>query len=393
MSSSLLEIILNSNEDAPAQSKYPIILNPDEIFRQLKPENENTDEAFSIQRVSGWQISEIDSEIIESGNRFNKKLKRKMKNPKSFSREEFLTLLNSFLQKKKDEITVGSEDLDYTSQLIKKRGFLISRDLALLISEACVSLDLWDLLETLILQKHLSRCSSHSNNLVENLIEEKKVHLICLYIKQVSDLTPSHFKSILKFFLSENGSDPNMMTVRKEWENQALLSIEKATQKYLPEKKLQPARCGSLLLSMAHDGFSAPELCLHYLFGSSNIDGLALSSAIGGLDGLEMMKLIRYFLKWLQKYERFPQASHCKAEQWEALGLELCKWVPSLESIIMCVGLVLDENFSFLTLYSEFHHELRLIEEIVRRMVPAFGFCCSVANLVENLKLEAIGSR
>ena len=91
-----------------------------------------------------------------------------------------------------------------------------------------------------------------------------------------------------------------MGSVRMEWESQALLAIEKASDENPSRKKLCLAKEASILLMVAHDGFSVSELCLRYLLASSNIDEVMLSSAISNLNGMSLKK-------WLKKFETFLQ--------------------------------------------------------------------------------------
>ncbi|XP_022962767.1 uncharacterized protein LOC111463156 [Cucurbita moschata] len=106
---------------------------------------------------------------------------------------------------------------------------------------------------------------------------------------------------------------------------------------------------------IAHDEFSAQELCLHYLLASPNVDESILSSALSKLNHEEMISLIRYLGKWLKKYERFPHAV-------TVLGLKACDWVPKLDDVVRYVGLMLDQNFSSLVLLPDFQEELKSME-------------------------------
>ncbi|XP_043704161.1 uncharacterized protein LOC122654236 [Telopea speciosissima] len=123
------------------QSQYPIILNADDILCNLKPKNEDSNDFSLFKRVGGWQISATDSEIIALGSRFCKKLKKNLSKHKSFDKEEYLGLLNSFMEKmmKKVGIScgVGPSDSNYTRVMIEKLGFFISRDVARSVLEAC----------------------------------------------------------------------------------------------------------------------------------------------------------------------------------------------------------------------------------------------------------------
>jgi hypothetical protein len=183
-----------------------------------------------------------------------------------------------------------------------------------------------------------------------------------------------------------------MVNVRKEWESQALLAIEMASDKNLLEKKSQIAKDSSILLMLAHDGFLTSEFCLHYLLASPIVDEAILTSAISKLNGKEMMSLIRYLGKWLRKYEMFPQAGPCP-KALSALGLKACDWVPKLEDIVRCLGLVLDENFSSLVLHPGFHEELNSIGGFAASLASEAKLSCTVANVIENLRTQSKGEQ
>ncbi|XP_052176718.1 uncharacterized protein LOC127791028 [Diospyros lotus] len=183
----------------------------------------------------------------------------------------------------------------------------------------------------------------------------------------------------------------SMLTVKNEWENQAISTYEKTMDKKLSVKTLKMAKEASILLMMAHDGFSVSELCLHYLIASSNLDEVILSACISKLNGLEMLSLIQYLGKWLKKYDRFPQAGPCPKAA-EMLGLEACKWVPTLEDVLKFLGLVLDEHFSSLVLHPEFHEKLRSMEELVNSLSFEVRLSCSVANVIDCLRTDGKGA-
>ncbi|PIA62543.1 hypothetical protein AQUCO_00200511v1 [Aquilegia coerulea] len=388
----LLEVITKASieqETQTPQSKYPIVLNPDDIFTNLKPESKDSEEDVSlIKRVEGWKISETDSEIIKMGNEFCKKLQRKLKNTNLFKKDEFLKLLNSFLEKNRKSFhlfeEIDSSLSNYTCLMIKNLRFFITPNVAALILEGCVVFEIWDLVDMLIVDGVVGRFSS--SNLIDRLIEKKRSNLLCLCIKHFSDIQSSDVRTLLKYFLSPpNGAYSTMVNVRKKWEKQALLAIEKATDGSLPIENLALAKQASILLMIAHDDFSSAELCMHYLFASSEIDDLTLSYSLSGLDGSVKLKLIRYFGKWVKKYLRFPQAGPCPKAA-DVLGLRLCGWVPSLESVVKYLGLVLDKQFASLVLDAEVHDELRSLEEDVKFLAAEARFCSSLAVVVKNLK-------
>ncbi|RZC69656.1 hypothetical protein C5167_032767 [Papaver somniferum] len=388
---SLLELITRAAADSEnsslVESKYPIILNGTSIIADLKPEKNNTDDTKLIKRVQGWKISETDAEIIESGNKFTKKLNKKLKNPQSFDTHEFLGFLNSFLKKIMEKVGVSvavtnqsDDDLTTSSCLmLEKLGGFIGKDVLCLIMETSLSLEIWEVLKTLIFQGVVCL------DLIEILVKKRRSDLLCLCIKHISDIQSSDLVSVFKYFLTPpKGSHSTMMNVRKDWENQANLAIEKIGKQN--EKSLL-AKEASVLLMIAYDGFTSSELCLHYLFASSNLDLLTLSYCLSRLGGTEMLSLIKYLGKWLKKYEKFPQACPCPKAA-KKLGLKACDWVPSLKSVVKYLGLVLDEHFSKLVLYTEFQDELRLIDGVVKSLACGARLCCSVADVVENLKVE-----
>ncbi|XP_040988021.1 uncharacterized protein LOC121235714 [Juglans microcarpa x Juglans regia] len=389
----LLEVIENasvSSEPLVSQSEYPIVLNPDDVLPNLRPKLEYPNLVSLVNPVVGWQISKTDSEVIDLGKNFFTKLNRKLKNPNDFDKDEFIRILNQFLEKIRDKagvsIGIDSSDKGYTVALIEKLGSMIGKDVAGLVLDACVVLETWELVEALIVNGHVEH--SCYSTLVNRLVVKKMSDLICVCIKHASDLGASELLCILKYFLSPpKDAYISMVNVRKEWEKQALSAIERASDKGLTGKKARLAKDASISLMMAHDGFSAPEICLHYLLASSNVDAVVLASSISKLNGKEMMSLIRYLGKWLKKYERFPQAVPC-SEASSKLGLKACCWVPKLEDVINWVGLVLDEKFSSLVLHPEFHEELRSMEGMVSSLALEARVCCSMANVVEKLIVE-----
>ncbi|MCL7050307.1 hypothetical protein MKW94_025087 [Papaver nudicaule] len=387
---SLLEIITRAAAAADSEnyeSKYPIILNANSILTDLKSDTTD-DNTKLIKRVQGWKISETDTEIIESGNKFSKKLHKKLKNPKSFDRNEFLGFLDSFFKQICEKVGVSTGILNNnddsttssTCLMLEKCGGFIGKDVLSLILKTSLNLEIWEVLKTLVIQGVVCK------DLIEILVKKRRSDLLCLCIKHVSDIQSSDLVSLFKYFLTPlKGSHDTMMNVRKEWENQANSAIDQIGKQN--DKKNLLAKEASILLMIAYDGFTSSELCLHYLFASSNLDQLTLSFCLSRLGGTEMLNLIKYLGKWLKKYEKFPQAVPCPKAA-KKLGLKACDWVPSLKSVVKYLGVVLDEHFSKLVLYTEFQDELRLIDGVVKSLACGASLCCSVADVVENLKVE-----
>ncbi|XVF09127.1 hypothetical protein REPUB_Repub07fG0064400 [Reevesia pubescens] len=373
-----------NTEPLSSQADHPIVLNPDDIFLKLKPDVENPNPTSLVSRLTGWEISSTDAKLVDLSKKFYTKLNRKLKAIHNFNKEEFLGILNPFLEKIREKggifIGVDSNDSGYTLVLLEKVGFLMGRDVLSLVLEACISLEIWELLEVLIVNGLVDH--SCYSNLVVDVAAKKRSDLLCLCVKHARNLGSSELLCILKYFLCPpKDGYISMGNVRKEWESQALLAIEKARL----GKKSRLAKEASILLMVAHDGFSDAELCLHYLLASNNIDEVILSSSLCKLSGKEMMNLIRYLGKWLKKYERFPQAIPCPKAS-SAFGLKACDWVPKLEDVVKCLGFVLDENFSSLMLHPEFHEELKSIERVVSSLAFEARLCCLMANVIEKLR-------
>ncbi|KAI5659849.1 hypothetical protein M9H77_28642 [Catharanthus roseus] len=369
---------------------YPIILNPDPVFLTLKPENEDPIDKVIVKRVSGWDLSQSDSETMELGKKFFSKLKRKLKNTNSFTKGEFFKMFNSYLEELGGKFGISVEldrsDEGYTNELVGKVGGLMGRDVRALILEGCVVLEIWDLLESLIVNGLVEH--SCTSNLVNNLIEKRRSDLIILCVKHFSDLQSYDIMCILKYFLCPpKDGYGSMVAVRKEWDNQALLAIQKVQDKSLGVKRMNLAKDASLLIMLAHDGFSVSQLCLHYLLASKNLDEVILASCISKLNGSEMMCLIRYLSKWLKKYERFPRAIP-SPEASSKLGLTVCVWIPSIGDIVKCLGLVMDEHFSSLVFHLEVHEELRSLGRLVNSLAAESRLCSSVASIVESWRTE-----
>ncbi|XVF50167.1 hypothetical protein PTKIN_Ptkin04bG0074000 [Pterospermum kingtungense] len=383
----LLDVITkasSSTQPLSSEVDHPLVLNPDDVFLNLKPEVENPNPTSLVCPLTEWRISPTDAKLIDLNKKFYTKLNRRLKDVHNFNKEEFLGILNPFLEKIREKagifVGVDSNDSGYNFVLLEKVGFLMGRDVLSLVLEACISLEIWELLEFLIVNGLVDH--SCYSNLVVNVAAKKRSDLLCLCVKHARNLGSAELLCILKYFLCPpKDGYVSMVNVRKEWESQALLAIEKARL----GKKSRLSKESSVLLMVAHDGFSDAELCLHYLLASNNVDEVILSSSLAKLSGKEMMNLIRYLGKWLKKYERFPQAIPCPKAS-SALGLKACDWVPKLEDVVKCLGFVVDENFSSLMLHPEFHEELKSIEGVVSSLALEARFCCFLASVIEKLR-------
>ncbi|KAM3232507.1 hypothetical protein P3L10_017866 [Capsicum annuum] len=389
----LLELITKpSTENSPTTSdggNYSIVLNSEALLHQLKLEKDQNDDVSLLQRGTGWTLLSTDVEVIELGQNFIKNLKKKMKNPNTFNKDEFFELFGSYLNEIWEKLwgAVLGDGLDEGNivKMIEKLGNYMGRDVKGLVMEACVVLETWEVLGSLIVNGLVEH--SGLSSLINNLIEKKQSWLVVLCVKHVIDIQTYDMMCVLKYFLSipRDEDDGSLVNVRKEWESQAMSAIEKAMDLSLGPIRMEIARDASLLLMLAHDGFSVYEMCLHYLLASRNVDEVILGACISKLSGSEIMILIRYLKKWLNKYERFPQVCPCPKAPFE-LGLKACEWVPSLEDVVKCLGLVVDEHFLSLVLHQEFHEELKSLNEVVNSLTGEAKVCGILSNLTETLK-------
>ncbi|KAJ0257346.1 F6 protein [Hirschfeldia incana] len=411
----LLESISNataSQERVDSLSEYPFPLSQDGVFANVKPKVEESPHLGTlINPITGWEISGSDAELIKMGKSFASKLKSKLKDTNRFDKGEFLSMLKQFMEKIGEKVGVEKEeemkDLVENTELlmgkdvaglvwgdkacsdvqkmVEKSGVLMGRDVCGLVLKGCVGLEMWELVETLVSNSLVD----HSLNgyLVSSLVEKQRSDLLCVVIKQASDLGASELLSILKYFLCPSKEAVStMVKVREEWDREALLAIEKLSNKEVSKKSRAVAEEACILLMVAHDGFSPSEMCLHYLLASSDVDEVMFSSAVSKLNGNEMRSFIRYLSKWMKKYERLPQAGPCPKAA-SMLGLKLCDWVPTLEDVTKCLGVIIDENFSTLALHSDLHEELKAIERVADGLASESKLCCFVANVAERLKL------
>uniref|UniRef100_A0ACD5TSB8 Uncharacterized protein n=1 Tax=Avena sativa TaxID=4498 RepID=A0ACD5TSB8_AVESA len=209
-------------------------------------------------------------------------------------------------------------------------------------------------------------------DLISSLAAAGRPDVVCAVLLQAADLRSSELLAALRCFLSpasESAYDA-MVRVKGRWKDAALLAVNKCKDKAAGKKENAVARRAATLLMMGHDGFTSPEVCLHYLLASRTadcVDSVVLAAAVSELDGGEVAGLMRYLAKWIEKYWRFPEARPCP-EAMGMPGLEQCENVPSLGAVTRAMGLVLDQHFSHLVLNSELRKELCAAEVMVKEL-------------------------
>ncbi|XP_042015835.1 uncharacterized protein LOC121763817 [Salvia splendens] len=386
---SLLEVIIKASSliatRPDEETDYPIVLNPEPILLNLKPEYDSPQALNSVKKVTGWEISQTDNDLIELRHKFFKELRRKLKNTNSFGKAKFVETVTSHLESiaNKMGVSTAAEKTEgaYVCKLVENLGVLMCSDVKGLILEGCISLELWNVLESLIVNGAVEHASTSS--LIQTLIEKRRSDLVVLCLKHLLDLQAYDLMCILKYFLMlPSDGYRSLSSVREVWERQASLAIEKVSAKSVGGKEKSLA----VLIMLGHDGFSVSELCLHYFIASANLDEVIFAACVSKLNGEELKVLIQYFGKWLRKYERFPQAGPCPKGS-SALGLEVCDWIPSLENVVKYLGVVVDQHFSSVVLHSEFH-ELRSLEEVVSSLAVEVRLSGDLANLSGRLRIK-----
>ncbi|XP_074277294.1 uncharacterized protein LOC141600934 [Silene latifolia] len=382
--------------------KYPIPLSSDSILStlQIDPTFSNPNPTLSslLNPLTGFQITPIDSSLAELNTAFFKKLKGicTVKAPLYYSAPAFIEVLNPFLEKigvikfgGLYDVEMGAEFDDYTCSLITKFGSFVARDVMELVIESCFAIGNWKILQTIIVCKLVDYESR--SGLLSNLVAKNRSDLICLCVRVFRVMKPSDLCMMLKYFISPSKESlVSMIGVRKDWENEALFAIRKASDLKLTGNKMGLLKEVAMLFTIAYDEFSSWELCLHHLV-SSSVDDIVFLSAITKLSVDEMLRLIRYLGKWLRKYEKFPEAELGReaAVSW---GVVLAPFVPRFEDVVKCLGLLVDEHFSLLAMHSEFRDELKAIEEVVSSLALDGKHCSSISSLISILKPGVVGA-
>ncbi|KAG8053735.1 hypothetical protein GUJ93_ZPchr0001g31365 [Zizania palustris] len=206
-------------------------------------------------------------------------------------------------------------------------------------------------------------------NLLSSLSEAGRPDLVCAVVRRAADLRSSELLATLRCFLSpaSDAAYDAMMNVKNRWKEAAVGAVDLCREKGAAMIANATGKKAAMLLMMAHDGFTSPEVCLHYLFASGNVDSVVLGAAVAELDGGEVVRLMEYLTKWIGKYQRFPEAQPYP-EAVGIPGLELCDSVPSFGVVTRALGLVLDEHFSHLVLNADLKEYLKTTEMMVKQL-------------------------
>ncbi|KAM0920274.1 hypothetical protein ACQ4PT_007611 [Festuca glaucescens] len=238
-----------------------------------------------------------------------------------------------------------------------------------------------------------SRAIPHPQpDLISSLADAGRPDLVCAVLRQAADLRSSELLAALRCFLSpaSDAAYDAMVAVKGRWKDAALLAVNKCKDKNAGKKENAVARQAALLLMMGHDGFTSPEVCLHYLLASRTadcVDSVVLAAAVSELDGAEVAGLLSYLSKWIGKYWRFPVARAC-LEAAGMPGLEQCESVPSLGAVTRAMGLVLDQHFSHLVLNAELRKELCAAEVMVKELAVEAESSGPILDLLHRMQQD-----
>uniref|UniRef100_A0A804N0W0 Uncharacterized protein n=1 Tax=Zea mays TaxID=4577 RepID=A0A804N0W0_MAIZE len=209
--------------------------------------------------------------------------------------------------------------------------------------------------------------------------------------KAAADIRSSEILAALRCFLSpaSDKAYDAMMDVKCRWKDAAVLAVNRCREKSAVKRKKvdAAARLAALLLMMGHDGFTSPEVCLHYLFASGNVDSVVLGAALAELDGGEVVRLMRYLNKWIRKYWSFSEAHTCP-EAVENLRLEQCDSVPSFGAVARALGVLLDNHFSHLVLNADVREDLRAADLMVRELAAEAESSGPILDLLHRFQLD-----
>lgn len=301
--------------------------------------------------------------------------------------QRFRTLVTSFLATLSESLSLPRPAAAALQEAIRAAAPYFPATLAPLVASAAAGLAEHDVLLALADARALPHPQP---GLLAALSDAGRPDLVCAVLRQAADLRSSELLAALRCFLSPASDEAYdaMVGVKGRWKDAAVLAVNKCVDKGAGKKAKPTARRAAMLLMMGHDGFTSPEVCLHYLFASRNVDcveSVVLAAAVAELDGVEVAGLMRYLAKWIGKYRRFPEAQACP-EAAGMLGLDQCESVPSFGAMARAMGLVLDQHFSHLVLNAEVRDELRAAEEMVKELAAEAESSGPILDLLRRMQ-------
>jgi hypothetical protein len=330
-----------------------------------------------------WSLSPADATLAAAASSFAASL-----SADSLATPRFRALLASFLAALSHSLSLPPP----SSKLplaVRAAAPYLPATLASLVASAAARLAEHDL----VLALAEARVVPHPQpDLISSLADAGRPDLVCAVLRQAADLRSSELLAALRCFLSpaSDAAYDAMVSVKGRWKDAALLAVNKCKDKDARKKESAVARRAATLLMMGHDGFTSPEVCLHYLFASRTadcVDSVVLAGAVSELDGVEVAGLMRYLAKWIGKYWRFPEARPCP-EAAGMPGLEQCESVPSLGAVTRAMGLVLDLHFSHLVLNSELRKDVCAAEVMVKELAVEAESSGPILDLLRRMQQD-----
>ncbi|KAG4926439.1 hypothetical protein JHK85_052925 [Glycine max] len=148
------------------------------------PEVKDESSSSLVEPLIGWPISQTDAEIIDINKKFLTQLKAKLKNSNNLDKGEFISSLNSYLENIEGKlgivIGVDSSRSGYTRILIDKLGVFIGKDVASLVLDENVSLEIWEMVRALIVNSIIEH--SCYSNLVTKLVGNLSINYLVTYL-------------------------------------------------------------------------------------------------------------------------------------------------------------------------------------------------------------------
>lgn len=291
-------------------------------------------------------------------------------------------------------------------KILKRVAPVLGQKLLSSVLRACITLKNWDLVRAM-LDSHALLGNTYTD-LVPTLIEHDEASLLCVWIRNICDPRFSDLVLVLKYFLKSSlRAGKSLAGVRYQWRQTALVAITRLSAvmsaadrkdedmgedsdgedadgldhvKGKPFKENEKSK--ALLVSVAVDHFQPFELCLHYLVASGH-DEAVLVCIVSQLDNNEVLKLLRYLKKWLEKYAK--QGSLCTFHRGRKDF-----WVPSLNDVLRWVSVLLDAHLTSLVLCHEFHCEIQSVQVLIKGLVDVGRRLAPLVGSIEHLRISGV---
>jgi hypothetical protein len=391
------------------QQVYPRIVYPtwfdkiEELNDESNAESGTLDllKPVSLKSSEGVTSAESKEQVLFT------ELKKIIQQPEIGSKQEFLGRLGSYLRSftakgdesnpSKLEMVAGTksngvsegEDEVSTLALLRKHSKKLGQTLTSLILECSLSLRYLAPVQMLLQSKVV--VSQSSSRLLETLVEEEKPDLLCLYIDNVADPSPTDVYTLLTYFLDNIRSPSRSFgPVRKWWKRRAseamgkVVEFRKGTED-ITSKSMYITTEGSrdhdavvssaIGMAMAVDGFSTAELCIHHLLAAGP-DETVVSSVVSQLSTGEVLNLTRYLSSWI----------HCYSSHLENYPMPDGGRVPSFTQILGWVAVVLEAHFTKIVLSSDFHNELKTMREKVHSLADFGASMYPLRGVTEHIR-------